>query len=198
MSSINNDNPDKEIEHFWLNFKISMNNFYNCISISRPIQEWCDCLNDLQKKRKYLDIEKNIRNYISLYAIDLIRFTDTYHINILCSNIKRWNKISNKYNFSDNNKEYHNFIFVMLDICHLLLRNNEDISNIFSQFELFLLYKDYKILIKYSVENNKSGILDKLICFDSEIISQIKKMYNITNIPNNISSRKLIKLINNN
>ena len=94
-------NPDHHIEEFWLNFKNSMNNFYNATkSISRPITLWSDNLNNLQKNKQYDIIEKCIRDYISLYAIDILRCHGNYYFNILYINIKRWNVISHKYKFT--------------------------------------------------------------------------------------------------
>ena len=42
-------NPDYHIEHFWLEFKKSMNNFYNDNNFARPIALWSTKLNELQK-----------------------------------------------------------------------------------------------------------------------------------------------------
>ena len=77
-------NVDYEIEQFWLGFKVSMNNFYkNYKNINRPIQQWSDYLNILQKKQDYENIEECIVKYISLYSIDLMRTHDEYHMHIL-------------------------------------------------------------------------------------------------------------------
>ena len=72
-----------------------MNNFYNetnasiCknLNINRPINYWSDNLNNLQKNKDYQHIEINIRDYMSLYAIDLLRHNALYHIKILITNI---------------------------------------------------------------------------------------------------------------
>ena len=81
--------PDFEIEQFWLGLKDSMINFYFDKIIKRPIFNWSNKLNLLQKEEKYNEIEMNIRNYISLYGIDLMRKNDSYHFGILKTNIKK-------------------------------------------------------------------------------------------------------------
>ena len=71
---------DQKIEEFWLGLKTSMLNFYNNCVIKRPIDTWSNNLNVFQKHKNYSSIEKHIINYISLYALDLMRFHDEYHI----------------------------------------------------------------------------------------------------------------------
>ncbi len=77
---MNKNNEDYMIEEFWISFKKSMLNFYNEINIlSRPIISWSNKLNELQKNKEYMLIESNIRDYMSLYAIDLLRHNAYYH-----------------------------------------------------------------------------------------------------------------------
>ncbi len=83
-----------------------MSNFYSQNHINnfnRPITFWSNKLNELQKNKQYNLIEKNIRDYMSLYAIDLLRTFSLYHMGILITNIKRWNNISNNSKFEINN-----------------------------------------------------------------------------------------------
>ena len=198
-------NPDAEIEEFWLSFKKSMNNFYeNNKNLQRPIYYWSNVLNGYQKKQNYEKIEEHIKKYISLYAIDLLRTNNSYYINILISNIARWNKLSNKYAFSVNEKSYCNFIFVLLDIYKSLVRHSlnnreqEEINEIFGQFDLMLLYEDYNPLIEFALNYNKSNILDKLFEFDKDIYSCFIETYKLNVIDVNImKGYKLLKLIKN-
>ena len=110
------DDPDYEIEMYWLSLKKSMMNVYETTKIFRPIYVWSDKLNNLKKEKKYGEIEKHIIDYISLFALDLFRIQDNYQLQILITNIKRWNKIAKKYTFSSNKTDYYNFIYVLLDI----------------------------------------------------------------------------------
>ena len=198
-------NPDAEIEEFWLSFKKSMNNFYeNNKNLQRPIYYWSNVLNGYQKKQNYEKIEEHIKKYISLYAIDLLRTNNSYYINILISNIARWNKLSNKYAFSVKEKSYCNFIFVLLDIYKSLVRHSlnnreqEEINEIFGQFDLMLLYEDYNPLIEFALNYNKSNILDKLFDFDKDIYSCFIETYELNVIDVNImKGHKLLKLIKN-
>ena len=196
-------NPDAEIEEFWLSFKKSMNNFYeNNTNLQRPNYYWSNVLNGYQKKQNYEKIEEHIKKYISLYAIDLLRTNNSYYINILISNIARWNKLSSKYAFSVKEKSYCNFIFVLLDIYKSLVRHSlnhkeqQEINEIFGQFDLMLLYQDYSPIIDFAVKYNKSNILDKLFDFDKQIYEIFIKDNNL-NVLNNcvIKGSKLIKLI---
>lgn len=196
--------PDKDIEEFWLGIKTSMVNFYksnfykNNFTCPRPIGEWSDELNMLQQIQDYDTIQQNIREHISLYALDVIRFNDNNnrHFKILLTNIKRWNKISEKYSFLSNNcNEYYNIVYLIIDLYKTLM-DIEDINVkiIFSQVELLIINKDFSKLIKYSVENNKPSIIDKLSKY-IDINIAIKKLYG-KDIPNNLSTKKLISLIN--
>ena len=132
--------PDYYIEQFWLNFKDSMINFYHEKNINRPIKYWSDELNKLQQLKLYDEIQNKIRNYISLYAIDLMKDNNKYDADILITNVKRWNKIADKYNFEKEDSFYHNIIFLLLDIYkNLMYDSNINSTIIFSQVELFIL-----------------------------------------------------------
>lgn len=164
-------NEDHDIEQFWLSFKKSMNNFYEIPEhriLRRPIEEWSETLNDLQREKRYNDIEETIKEYISLYAMDLIRCCNHYHMNILVTNLKRWNKVAAKYKCNtDGDTRYFNCIFMLLDVCFTLLeQGNRDVKSLFSHYELFVLKHDYSGLIKYAVKYNKIGMLDKLLKYD--------------------------------
>jgi hypothetical protein len=189
---------DADIEKFYLLFKDSMSNFYNIQSFTRPLMLWSNVLNNLQKEQRYEDIEKKIKEIISLYAIDLMKVSDTYKISILVTNIKRWNKLTSKHQIHfDNKNNNNNIVFLLLDIYSSVINNiDNDFKVLYQQLELFILYYDFTLLIKYAVDNNKLSIVDKLIKYDLHILKDIIDMYSLTidkNIP--ISSRKLFKLI---
>ena len=197
-------NPDHDIEEFWLSFKQSMIHFYNEHKIPpHPIVEWSSILNNFQSQKLYLEIEEHIRKYLTLYAIDIMKFNGlreksnlTYHPHILISNIKRWNKLSKFYNFVNNDKKYYNKVFLLLDIYKSMIKHhNKDIIPIFNQPKLFLSNEDFSVLIKYSIENNLPSILSKLnTCYD--VFTMINNLYS-TDF-NNISFKKIVKKLNNN
>lgn len=190
------DKPDYYIEKFWLDLKVTMKNFYeqNNIKNERPINLWSFELNTLQKKGDYNTIQNNIRNYMSLYAIDLMKFNDLYHTSILITNIKRWDKLSTKYNFEQSESKYHNIIFLLLDIYNCIMDySNIELSNIFKQVELFIIYEDFSCLIKYAICNNKANIIDKLNSYKN-INDFIKNNYNIE-FNDNMSGKKILKLL---
>ena len=175
-----------------------MKNYYNIIKINRPIDSWSDELNKLQHLKKYDLIENKIINYISLYAIDLIRNLEDYHIRILFTNIKRWNRISLFYKFQNNLETYHNIIFLLIDIYKTVLSKDfdEECKLIFNQVELFILWKDFSSLIEYSIRTNKLSILDKINKYDPKILNKhMNDIYNIK-LSTIVSAKKMVKLIN--
>lgn len=188
--------PDYYIEQFWLNFKDSMINFYHEKNINRPIKYWSDELNKLQQLKLYDEIQNKIRNYISLYAIDLMKDNNKYDADILITNVKRWNKIADKYNFEKEDSFYHNIIFLLLDIYkNLMYDSNINSTIIFSQVELFILYQDFSSLIDVAIQNKKEGILDKLNRF-TNINKYIEQKYSIK-LDDHISGKKILKKIYN-
>ena len=114
MTDVNNlDCPDFYIEQFWLGFKQSILNYSK--NYKDTVKEWSDNLNKLQIEKKYSEIEDNIRNYITYYASILIKTSlGTYHEQLLLTNIKRWNRISETYNFIISNK--YNKVLIMFMI----------------------------------------------------------------------------------
>ena len=194
-----NTSPDYIIENFWLTFKDSMINFYNMSNMPRrPIVQWSKELNLLQSLKQYSDIMYNIKNYISLYAIDVMRFTTPYHIGILITNIKRWDVISSNNTTTQSHNKYHNIIFLLLDLYNISL-NSGELTNtyldLFSMIELYIMYEDFTPFIRFAVDNNKPGILDKIKNY-CNIYKSISTLYNMKIENENISSLKLIKMIN--
>lgn len=193
--------PDKDIEDFWLGLKTSMYNFYKSINIPilRPIASWSNNLNLLQSIAAYDEIQDNIRQHISLYAIDVIRFNgnNLYHFKILLTNIKRWNKISDKYSFNNSSTEYYNIMYLIIDLYKSLMQVDDiKIKNIFQQIELLLINKDFTTIIKYAISNNKPNILTKLSGF-IDIKKEITQIYGLSP-PEKISLKKIIMLVNDN
>ena len=192
--------PDYIVENFWLNFKVSMNNFYNVSTIpKRPIMQWSDELNILKILKQYKEIEYNIKNYISLYALDILRCNSDYHYNILMTNITRWNNESENFNYNNNKTKYHNIVFLLLDLYKISdkLLEKKEYLNLFTMIELYIMYEDFTPFIRFAINNNKPSILDKISKY-CNIYTKINTMYNV-NIENlNLSGKKIIQLINNN
>ena len=194
-------NEDHDIEQFWLSFKQSMDNFYNIQEhriLRRPIEKWSESLNALQKQKKYGDIEETIKHYISLYAMDLIRCCNHYHINILNTNIKRWNKVADNHKclHEEDRKTYFNCVYMLLDICYTLLeQGNADVGALFSQYELYILNHDYSTLINYAVAHNKVGMMDKLLKYDYYGTLQALGVKDDVYNHSKYCGKKLIKLV---
>lgn len=209
--NLNLNDPDYYIELFWYNFKESMINFYSLyINSSSPVYAernniniWSNNLNKLKSDKKYSDIENNIRNYISLYSLDLIKYSDTiYHDSILVSNIKRWNKISNTFKF-DTSPE-HNKIIQLFYIFLTLKENNVNVSSYIDKLNIYEINSDnindiildhkegyYDDFIIYALNNNKPRILELLKIINSnKLKNDINRLY--PNFKFNINS-KMIK-----
>ena len=173
-------NVDHDIEQFWLGFKTSMKNFYKGRDINRPIDSWSTNLNALQSLKQYESIESCITKYISLYAIDLMRNDNFYAIGILNSNIKRWDKISNKYKIFDGRDKTNkgcNLITTLLSIYTILKDKDKMDKQIFDQLELFIFFGDFREIIQYARDVELPSIIDKLLKFDPKIFNQVKEVF---------------------
>ncbi len=201
-------NPDYHIEQFWLSFKQSMQNFYREFKCSpRPIEFWSNYLNELQKNivdNDYHNIEINIRDYMSLYAIDLLRNNACYHIGILNTNIKRWNIISTR-RFEFCESKYINTVFLLLDIYDILIKcnQNHEIEILYSMVEIYIIHQDFKIFIDYAIKYKKPSIIDKIFKFEEDhnnnntktsSIIYIENKYNVELSPK-ISAKKIFNKI---
>lgn len=201
--------PDHDIEEYWYHVKQSMHNFYGQTKLlPRPIEKWSSALNQLQKEKKYIDIEFHIMKYLSLYSIDLLRLGNQYYINILITNLKRWDKITEKYKFfsqQDNKVDKvksnaKNIAIVLLEIVYSLLKSETDLSDLFDDIELYIIYEDFEKLITFAITNNKPSILDKLIDYDYlNVVHTVDKIYGTEFVSSNLSAKlcgkKLIKVI---
>jgi hypothetical protein len=193
---------DYEIEQYWFLLKDSMINFYTLTNFTtRPIKDWSNYLNILQKDKLYTEIEINIQNYISLFAIDVLRNVNSYHLDILKTNIKRWNKLSSNSNFNfskTTEKKYYNIIFLLIDIFNNLEKKLPInlFTKIYTEIELILIYEDFNHLVDLAIEYNIPSVLDKIWSF-ANINSHLIKKYKIDKniLKNKYSGTKLIKLL---
>jgi hypothetical protein len=197
---MDNKQIDYDIEQFWLGLKRSMVNFYNKHNtlINRPLDKWSSYLNNLQSQKKYLEIEKYIIYYLSLYGNDLLRYNAHYDLNILYTNIRRWDKISIKYKiYNITNSKYINVTFLLIDIYMLLVRNNNIDKTIFDELELFIEFNDFRNLISFSIKENYPSIIDKLLKYDNSLFEQVREIMNFDDkIKYPISAKKLFKICN--
>lgn len=195
---LNPNDPDYQIELFWYGLKESMFNFYKAYRISAPhINEWSIILNNLKKNKKYNEIESNIRDYISQYAFQLARQSNSnYNDQILISNIKRWNKISNQYKFTSSEK--YNKIILLFYIYNEIKRDNtSNYFHIIKSIDYINTSNDFDSIIYYAVNFNKSKILEKLrLVPGHNIVADIKRLYPDLLIQDeNIKMNKLCVLI---
>ena len=192
---------DKEIEDFWLDTKQSMVNFYKIYNYARPLNLWSQKLNKYQKKEEYCKIEESITKYLGLYAIDVMKSLDTYHFDILLTNIKRWKTLRNKYKFFKNPIKYENVIYLCIDIfksCEKRLDTHnvfysQIVKSFFQQIELFLMYEEYDKLFELSYSLSLPSIFDKIVEY-KDIGEYVKEKHNIV-LPPKIKGRKIYALL---
>lgn len=195
---LNKNDPDYQIELFWYGFKESMINFYKTYDISSThINEWSTKLNYLKQNKKYNDIESNIRYYMSQYAFQLAKqINSNYYDQILISNIKRWNKISNYYKFKTSDK--YNKIILLFYIYNEIKQDIEsNYFHIINSIDYTNVSNDFDSIIYYAIKFNKSKILEKLrLVQGHNIVNDIKRLYPDLIIQNeNIKMNKLCVLI---
>lgn len=189
--------PDYNIELFWYGFKQSMINFYNKQEYYEYINTWSDILNILKKDKKYDIIELKIREYMSLYAFDLIKNNRVsyYHDDILISNIKRWNKISNTFNFS-NSVIYSRIMIVFMIYLEIKKMNNYDFLESLESIEKNLENNNFDVFIIFALKNNKVKLLELLKKIPNyDLIENIQRLYPDIKINKTMSMVKLLNKI---
>lgn len=210
---LNPEDPDYQIEYFWYGLKHSMFNFYSRFKLySGHIHEWSRLLNELKSGKQYDKIEIHIRDYIAKYAFDITKYdASTYHSMILISNIKRWNKISNRFNFSSS-VEHNKMILLFMIYLELKLDTKHSSESLESSKSLveeqkFLTIEEvnesvpdeiYDEFIKYALTHNKIKILELLKKIPGyNVIENMKRLYPQykDSIRNNMSLNKLCSLI---
>jgi len=196
---IHPNDPDYHIEIFWCGFKTSMYNFYNYYNMTHDhIQLWSDNLNNLKQNKQYNDIERDIRDYMANYSFDLAKqLKSNYHDKILISNIKRWDKISDTYNFK-NCQKYNKIILIFY--IYNEIKQDCDVINFEEQIKDIVYTNstnDFDSIIHYAVVMNKSKILEKLRLIPGyDAVENIKRLYPGLNINDpNIKMNKLCLLI---
>jgi len=127
---LKSDNPDKNIEYFWLNFKGTISSFLD-VEQKKEIEILSKNLNKLQLEKKYIEIEEFIMHHLEKIGYEIMRQDNYYKANLLETNIKRWKKISSKDITSNNNKFYNIFKLYMT----FRNRDNENKQEIINKIE---------------------------------------------------------------
>lgn len=179
-------NPDHDIEFFWLNFKQSMLNFYKSYEKQfkqRDITTWSSVLNKLQSEQKYLLIERQIRDYMICYGIDVIRSASHYHLGILKSNVHRWDLLSKQFGLLKEHPEYaitfhtRTMFHTCLEISFALNKSGIRLD-LFDDIELIIIQENIAYFIEMAILWGKSSIFDILLKnHKTETVNELKKKY---------------------
>lgn len=189
--------PDSHIEEFWLGCKSSMFNFYQWSGqIQRPIDTWSQRLNTLQSQKKYAQIEKCILNYLSSYALDMMRYGNRYHADILDTNLRRWNRLSLSYNFFFKSETNQVMMLFEIFVKNLERGNPEfakEMSLLFQQVELFIFTEDYFPLVELALKYSYPSIIDTLRS-RIDVAALLNDNLQLEEpLPRNLSGRKIVE-----
>lgn len=188
-------NCDRFYEHFWLNFKKSVNNYINMVNINNNfdilgnitlneyIYNKSIILDNLKVNNNFSVIPESITDYINLIGKIYIDNYNEYYFHLFIINIKRWLKI---YPNSINNN-----IILLINKFGKTICIDEYLYNLLNK-------NNYNIieLIRNLIKDDQLDYLSKLHdnCFKSEINKFISEKYNIK-LDNNICFRKIRKKI---
>lgn len=188
------DNPDKEIEFFWCNFK---DNVYEFLSEEDKyeITNLSQKLNLLQKDKKYEQIEIYIHKHIEKIGFKIIENNDYYKANHLDTNIKRWKKISLNDIYCKKNVFFcifKIFLFINNKTSRALEKNYQYILQIIKKYAI---QRDEKYLIElmnFAIKKELLAIIDKL-----RTIISLKDFLNdkLLNFDDKMKAKKLIKFL---
>lgn len=180
---LNKNDPDYQIENFWYGLKNSMKNFYKSYNFKLDkVDKWSKKLNEYKMKKQYSLIEATIKDCIANYAIDIMKndiYNDYSYSNILMTNMKRWEKISNKFHFG--NSQTNKVIYSLFEAYNCIKLKTDPM--LYSILELF---KDLDVLFL----NNFNDLI--YLSFD---LGQIKMLKTIEQI---IGKEKVYECIKNN
>ncbi|VVU94335.1 hypothetical protein CPAV1605_57 [seawater metagenome] len=200
-----NEKPDALIEEFWYGLKTSMQNFYKNTKNNagkKQVEDWSRELNKLQEDQNYDEIEYKVREYIALFALHPLKECNSYHMGILFTNIKRWNRISNKFQFKpaklkDNSILSITRIYMLIDIYKSITTMNLNVLQLLFQDPNNLFEPTYSLLIDFSVKYNKPSVLEKLGDYIGfETLNKImREKYDLDIGNSKISYKKIIKSI---
>lgn len=157
--------PDKHIEDVWIGIKTAVTNTFSQLQIDKTIDlnKVSENLNTLQAKKDYSMIEKTILYTLSdICRQFIINKIDVYNCHILDVQIKRWNKVTNKYQFF----EKHDIRYI-LENCILFYIYYKILTDSSKYIKLIKLFNHsdsipkIEDIIDVSVLHNYHIILDK-------------------------------------
>jgi hypothetical protein len=148
---ISNEAPDKHIEEVWYGVKTAIQNTYSGTNIHIPIdlEDISSCLNILQSNQNYQEIEKQIVITIGQICRFYVKHRmSVYNCHILDVQIKRWNKVTEKYKF-----------FEKQDIRNVI----ENCVFFYIYFKIFENYKKYTALVELFNNTDNIPEINKII-----------------------------------
>ncbi len=143
---IDRTNPDWQLEEFWMTFK---DQFYRLLNKEEKdqVDKISEELNDLQRKKKYKQIQQYIVNQFDSIAIKVLRSREKSTNHSILSYFNRWDRIS-KYKFDKGNINFQ------------LLKAN-DILNNKEKTEDDFAFQD--LIYKYIDSTDKSLVIDEMV-----------------------------------
>lgn len=194
-----NNEPDKDIEVFWIDLKHSIEIFSKKNNLNIPTDCWSSILNSHQLKKEYSNIKKYIQTFLYSYFLYIFKVRDSYNTSILWKNIKKWQKINSSSKIIlDDNQYYYDISYLLLDIYKSLLNHNCDITEFYDFFRKVdenLEKKDTFTLLDLCIKKKQAYLIDKFKEYIN-VKEFVKNNYNI-NINNSDDGIKIIKTIYN-
>ena len=195
ISIKNSNKPDKDIEIFWYSLKsMVMNTFEDQPPID--LDNYSQTLNKLQLRKQYIEIEKQIIEYVShICRIYVVYKCSEYNCNLLHTQLKRWSNIAKKYDiFSSKNshKTHKDCCIFFIYLKYLRYDDSPEMNDFFSKLSIDSEI-DIENLVMISIKYNYDYFLDKLASFEN-IIDIISKKYSVTIHPKT-SGKKILQTI---
>ena len=194
---ISDEAPDKHIEEVWYGIKTAFINAYQQSNkiIPMDLDEISENLNELQSNKNYQEIEKNIVITIGkmcrFYISDRI---NVYNCHILDVQIKRWNKVTEKYKFFEK-QDIRNVIenCVLFYIYFKAIESRNKYQFIIQLFENNNDIPTFENIIDVAIKHNYPIVLDKTNHFFC-VSSYINKKYG-TKFYKNTHGNKIISYL---
>ncbi len=157
------DNPDKELEYFWLLFKSNIVNYLDD-NEQKELEIVSDKLNQLQNESKYNKIEKYIKLHIEKIGYSMIFKDHYYKAHHLDIRLKTWKKLTGNEIYDKNNTFFCIFsIYLKLYEQKKIGKHYDDIKARIK--ELCIDKNNTKILIQImniSIRHGINGIMERL------------------------------------
>tara|TARA_Y100000389_G_scaffold178644_1_gene191976 strand:- start:2304 stop:2924 length:621 start_codon:yes stop_codon:yes gene_type:complete len=188
---ISNEAPDKHIEEVWYGIKTAIQNTYIGTNIPIPIdlEDISSHLNILQSNQNYQEIEKQIVITIGQICRFYVEHRmSVYNCHILDVQIKRWNKVTEKYKF-----------FEKQDIRNVI----ENCVFFYIYFKIFENYKKYTALVELFNNTDNMPEINKIIDISVKynyptILDKANNFFCVSTYINNKYETKFFKNTNGN